>query len=376
MPPVNLLIKPCSSVCDMDCAYCFYHDVAKNRERGSYGFMSEETLERVIKEALAYASSSCVIAFQGGEPTLRGLDFFKLAVELQKKYNVNGVTVKNSLQTNGYRLDAEFVKFLAANEFLTGVSIDGGRETHDAYRKNTSGDGTFFDVMETVGLFKKYRADYNVLTVVNARTGLKAKKLYSFYKKNGMDYLQFIPCLDPLYESPGSYAHSLAPDVYGAFLCELFDLWYFDYLQMTQPYIRQFENYIAILVGYGAESCDMTGVCGKQYVIEADGGVYPCDFYVLPENLLGNLNANTMTEIDEARDRLGFVEYSRMIRKKCRACEYYFICRGGCRRHRILPDGDGGFDNYFCGAYKTFFKHALERMTAMADVIKNRRGGS
>jgi len=296
-------------------------------------------------------------------------------VEFQQLQNHKNVKIDNAIQTNGYKLDEEFVKFLGEHKFLTGISLDGGRDTHNAYRRTHDNNETFFDVIATVDLFKKHNADYNILTVVNGRTGRRAGKMYAFFKRGGMDFLQFIPCLDPLDELPGGNEYSLTPDVYGAFLCELFDLWHEDLLKGEQPYIRQFENYIGILLGFGAESCDMLGVCGRQYVVEADGEVYPCDFYVLPEYRLGNLNELSLREVEANRRKLGFIEYSAGIRDNCKACEYYRICRGGCRRHRLLPGGDGAMLNYYCASYKNFFKHALPRMAAVAEVIRNQRRG-
>jgi len=370
MPPVNLLIKPVSGACNLKCGYCFYCDVASKRPQRSYGSMSLDTLERVIYKTLSYAEHSCTIAFQGGEPTLRGLDFFKHSINFQNFYNKKQIKIENALQTNGYGMDDKFVQFLAENTFLTGISLDGGRETHDAYRKTPEDGGTFGAVVETVGLFKKYNADYNILSVVNNKTGRKCAKTYDFFKRHGMNFLQFIPCLDPLGETPGENAYSLTPEIYGAFLTELFDLWYEDLLKGEHPFIRQFENYISILLGYGAESCDMLGVCGRQYVVEADGGVYPCDFYVLPEFKLGDLNENTFEEIDAAREESGFIKYSAGIRDGCKKCEYYRICRGGCKRHRIVP-GEGGYENYFCPSFKQFFGYALGRMAEIVNRIRS-----
>jgi len=329
--------------------------------------MSLETLENVISKTLAYAERGCTIAYQGGEPTLRGLDFFEQSINFQNKHNHKHIDIENALQTNGYDVDESFVKFLADNNFLTGISLDGGRDTHDAYRKNPEGEDTFGRVIETVELFKKYGADYNILAVVNNKTGKKCARTYAFFKRHGMNYLQFIPCLDPLGEKPGGNEYSLTPEVYGAFLTELFDLWYEDLLKGEHPFIRQFENYIGILLGLGAESCDMLGVCGRQYVVEADGSVYPCDFYVLPEFKLGDLNVNTLEEIDAAREKSGFIKYSANIRDNCKKCEYYRICRGGCRRHRVVPDGADGLLNYFCPSFKQFFGHALGRMAGIAE---------
>lgn len=367
MPPINLLIKPASGNCNLRCKYCFYYDVAQNREQESYGFMSEETLEQVIKKALAFAEGSCTIAFQGGEPTLRGLDFFKKCLEFEEKYNVNKVKLYNAIQTNGWHISDEWAEFLAANQYLVGVSLDGNKESHNACRKTPKGEDTFFDVLKTVDLFKKHKVEFNILTVVNRLNSRKAKRMYRFFKKNHLDYLQFIPCLDPLGEAPGQREYSLTAEDYGTFLKEIFDLWYEDLQRGEQPYIRQFENYIGILMGQYPEACDQCGVCNYQYVVEADGEVYPCDFYVLDEYKLGNLNRMTIEEIDSRRVEIGFVEYSKTDHPQCSQCRYFAVCRGGCRRHRIEMDADGNRVNCFCSAYQEFFDYSLERMMKIAE---------
>lgn len=373
MPPISLLIKPASGNCNMRCQYCFYYDITQNREQASYGFMSEETLEQVIKKALEFAEGSCTVAFQGGEPTLRGLDFFKKCLEYEKKYNTKNLTIHNSIQTNGYKLDEEWAKFLAENHYLVGISMDGNKDSHNAYRKSCNGGDTFFDILKNIDLLKKHQVEFNILTVVNRRNSQKTRKMYQFFKKNDLKYLQFIPCLDPLGEVPGQREYSLTPEDYGQFLMDLFDLWYDDLMKGDQPYIRQFENYIGILAGYHPEACDQCGVCNYQYVVEADGEVYPCDFYVLDEYKLGNLKDCTIEQIDEKRKETGFVEYSLTDHLHCRKCRYYAICRGGCRRHRSLTDEQGNHLNYFCKSYQMLFDHSLERMIGVARTLQSRR---
>lgn len=372
MPPINLLIKPSSGNCNLRCTYCFYYDIADNREQPSYGYMSEETLEQVLKQALAFAEKECSIAYQGGEPTLRGLPFFEQSLEFQNKHNVNGVAIHNSIQINGYHMTDEWAKFFAENHFLVGISLDGSKDTHNAYRKTPQGQDTFFDILKTVDLFNKYKVEYNILTVVHDRTGRKARKIYEFYRKNNLKYLQFIPCLDPIGKEPGQREYSLTPEVYGEFLKELFDMWYEDLLVGKQPYIRQFENYIAILMGYHPEACDQKGVCNYQYVVEADGEVYPCDFYVLDDYKLGNLNTSTIQDIDKKRHEIGFMEYSLTDHEACRKCQYYGICRGGCRRYRIIEEEDGHHKNCFCESYQMFFRHSLDRMMEIARRLNHR----
>jgi len=372
MKSIHLLIKPASGNCNLKCQYCFYHDVSKHRKQSLYGRMSEETLENVIKKALDYAEQECTIAFQGGEPTIRGLDFYKKVIVLERKYNKKGINILNSIQTNGYQLNEEWAIFFAENKFLVGISLDGRKNTHNAYRKNGNGEDTFYDVLGTIKLFDKFNVEYNILTVINSMTVKYPKKIYEFYKKNKWRYLQFIPCLNPLDDTDRTHCFSLDPEEYGVFLCELFDCWYEDLQLGEQPYIRQFENYIAILMGCVPESCDKMGICGNQVVVEADGKAYPCDFYVMDEYCLGDLNYIGIEELNNKRREIGFIEYSINDHDQCPQCQYYFICRGGCRRHRLGYDENGVHVNQFCRSYQVFFENALVRMEQIASVLKNK----
>lgn len=366
MPPINILIKPASGNCNMRCDYCFYYDTMSKREQPSYGFMSTATLEAVTAKVLAYAEGSCTFAYQGGEPTLCGLDFFRKAIEYQEQYNVNGVKIFNALQTNGYRLDQEWARFFARNKFLVGVSLDGGPKQHDHYRKSVSGEGTFFRIMKNIEMLRKEQVEFNILSVVNAKTAPAIKKTYEFYRKNHLDYLQFIACLDPLDEEPGGREYSLTPEVYGQFLIDLFDLWFRDLQQGKQPYIRHFENYIAVLMGQMPESCDMRGICGMQYVVEADGAVYPCDFYVIDKYRLGNFSTDTVLQIDKAREESRFIQDSMAKEAACETCRYLMLCRGGCRRTRLA---DRDHHQYFCRSYQMFFETCLPRLAEVANAM-------
>lgn len=366
MKYVHLLIKPSSGMCNLNCKYCFYHDIMKKRDRRSYGFMEDGTLEEVIKKGIAYAEKECTIAFQGGEPTLIGLDFYKKVVALQKKHNPRKIVIHNAIQTNGMGLDEDWADFLRENHFLVGISLDGTRETHDHNRLDARGQGTFDRIMETIRLFDAHHVEYNILTVVNRQTAKKVGRIYRFYKENHLEYLQFIPCLDPLGEAPGKQEYSLTPKEYGTFLNRLFDLWYQDLKSGKPVSIRQFENYIEMMLGYPPEACGMSGVCGYQHVVEADGSVYPCDFYVLDRYRLGSLLETDMEEINRRRKELGFIEQSMAVDPKCGSCRYYPLCRGGCRRHRTVS-GDGKLGlNYFCESYQMFFDYAGARMAELA----------
>lgn len=372
MPQIHVMIKPASGLCNMRCKYCFYTDEMEKRSQASYGVMTAETLENVIREILHFAEGACTIAFQGGEPTLAGLDFYRKCLELEQKYNVKNVKISHALQTNGYVLDEEWCRFFADNHFLIGLSVDGIKATHDAYRKDAKGQDTYFHTLEAARRLEEAGAEFNVLTVVNGKTAPKIRRIYEQYRKLGFSWQQYIACLDPIQEKQGQQEYSLTPKAYGQFLIELFKLWDLDLRQGKQPYIRQFENYIAVLLGQLPEACEQRGVCSFQNIVEADGSVYPCDFYVLDEYRLGNLNADSFAVIEQRRKESKFVELSFNHTEKCKSCPYFGICRGGCRRHREQPGTEFG-ENYFCGSYKMFFDACLPRMQEIAAALRRRQ---
>ena len=277
MPQIHVMIKPASGLCNMRCKYCFYTDEMEKRS---------------------------------GEPTLAGLGFYRKCLELEKKHNCNQVKISHALQTNGYVLDEEWCRFFAENDFLIGLSVDGIRATHDAYRKDAQGRDTYFHTLEAAKKLEAAGVDFNVLTVVNGKTAPKIRRIYEQYRKLGFCWQQYIACLDPILERQGQQEYSLTPKAYGQFLIDLFELWELDLKQGKQPYIRQFENYIAILLGQIPEACEQRGVCSLQNIVEADGSIYPCDFYVLDGYKLGNLNQDSFEEIEKRRMESGFVKDS------------------------------------------------------------------
>ncbi|MCC2826402.1 anaerobic sulfatase maturase [Faecalicatena orotica] len=373
MPPISVLIKPASGICNMKCDYCFYCDEAKKRITKSYGFMTERTLRNVIRKTMLHADGMISYVFQGGEPTLRGLEFFEKVIEYQKQYNKNRVYVNNAIQTNGYALNEEWAKFFKENHFLVGFSLDGTKENHDLYRHNTEGEGTYDRILKSINLMDAYGVDYNILTVVTKDTAEHISEIYKEYQTRGWNYQQYIACLDPLGEERGKNPYALTPVQYGSFLIELFQLWYEDWKKKKQPYIRQFDNYIGILMGYQPESCDQRGSCGVQTVVEADGSVYPCDFYMLDEYYLGNLNEHRIEDIERMRKEIGFIERSEKVSEECRKCQYYRICRGGCQRNRERNSYSGEYENYFCSGYKMFFDACLEQLKEIAREVNFRK---
>lgn len=363
MSSLSLLVKPSSGGCNVRCKYCFYHDEQLNRETFSYGFMSEETLEILIKKALEYATVRCTFGFQGGEPTLRGLDFFRLAVELQKKYNIHRVEIFNAIQTNGLLIDSEWADFLRENKFLVGLSLDGTKETHDLNRLDPNGKGTFNRVLQTAQRLAAHQVDFNLLTVVTNQTADNIGKIYGFYRRSGLLYQQYIPCLDPLGEQRGISPYSLTPEKFAKFLKALFDLWYRDVIAGKFIYIRYFENLLGMLLGRPPEHCGLSGRCALQNVVEADGSVYPCDFYCLDQYRLGNIRESGFEELAASPRAKQFLAEGLAVPERCRECRCAFICRGGCRRDRE-PLGENA--NYFCEAYRSFFAYALPRLQELA----------
>lgn len=366
MPPITFLIKPASSNCNLRCKYCFYHCVSENRDIASYGIMKEETLEAIVKKGLEYAEGYCTFAFQGGEPTITGLPFYEKLIELEKRYNINNVKINNAIQTNGMFIDEKWAEFLHKNNFLVGLSLDGPKEIHDMNRVDSRQSGTYNRVMKTVAIFNKYKVEYNILSVITSLTARHVAKIYKFYKQNNFKYLQFISCLDPLNEPKGQHPYSLEPKDLEGFLKISFDRWYEDVMKGDYVSIRYFDNLISMIMGYKPEACNMNGRCTCQFVIEADGGVYPCDFYVLDEWNIGNIKEKSIDEILNSEKAHDFVGNSLNVMEECKKCTWYGLCRGGCRRERENFEVGNISLNYYCTAYKQFFDYAYPRLLNVA----------
>ena len=361
VPNFNVMMKPASGMCNLRCKYCFYTDEMENRETPNLGLMSEETLKNVLTKVLAETTSICTIAFQGGEPTIAGLDFFKKAVAYAKELNVNHCKVDFALQTNGTLLTQEWCQFFAENRFLVGVSLDGVKDTHDRNRLDAEDKGTYQRVTRALQMLESAGCDFNILTVVTKDTARNFRKIYGFYERNGWEYQQYIPCLDPLGEERGQYPWSLTPDKMGEYLKSAFDCWYQDLVAGKKKYHRYFDNLLLMLDGQMPEACGMAGFCGMQYVVEADGSTFPCDFYMMDEYCIGNFNTDSIEEMNQKRREIGFIQASLTPDPECLSCPYKDLCRGGCRRDRDYFEKGIG-KNYFCPAYKEFFAYALPRL--------------
>ncbi len=359
----SVLIKPASGNCNLRCKYCFYFDEVENREFGQGGFMSKETTDKLIEKTMNGATTAN-FAFQGGEPTMWGLSKFKYFIEKVRLENKNNIPTNYFIQTNGTLLNEEWCEFFLENKFLVGVSLDGPPDLHDKYRVYPNGKGSSGEVKKALMLLKEYNVDTNILITVNKSVAQNIERIYKYLMKNGFNYHQYIPCIDPI-GAGGDMIYSLTPEIFGRFLIKLFDLWKKDILAGNYVSVRYFENLIAMVTGNRPEQCGFLGHCTNQYVVEADGSVYPCDFYVLDNLMLGDINTDEFSDFDKKRTEIRFIEQSLKVEDDCKKCKFYGLCRGGCRRER--DDFAGNLHkNGLCSGYKMFFKYSLQEMSSIA----------
>ncbi len=340
----------------MRCRYCFYADVSDMRSVKSYGIMSKEVAKTLIERVCDTSPKSVTFAFQGGEPTLAGLDFYRFFVSEAEKTLPEKTAVFYSIQTNGLMIDEEWCRFFKEKGFLVGLSLDGYRELHDFNRPDSEKEGTHSRVIRAASLLEKAEVDFNILTVVTKQLVGRGEKLFKFYKNSGFSYVQLIPCLDSL-DGEGKKEYSLSSEGYGAFLKELFPLWAESALKGEYISVRLFDNITRLAAVGECEMCGMRGACSPQLVIEADGGVYPCDFYVLDSYLCGNIGENSIEEILSSDRMREFLKHS--VGKGCQSCRYLSFCGGACKRYRDLYFEKEGY----C-PYKDFLD------TCKADIIR------
>ncbi len=333
----------------MNCKYCFYKSASEGRENR---IMTEDTVDVLIRKINEYQPSALSVMFQGGEPTLAGLEFYRSFVKNVKEKIV--CNVNYALQTNGLLVDEAYCKFFKENDFLIGVSLDGNHKTNDRYRKDKNGESVLPQILNACNLLKKNGVDLNILSVIDDKNAADIENTWAYFKKKGFDYLQFIPHVD---EENGV---SLSAESYETFLKKSFDLWYNELINGRYISVRHIDNYIGILMGNPPESCAMCGVCGSYFVVEANGDLYPCDFYCKEEYRLGSVFDEMPFDKSENQDE--FIKASMHIHEHCKACKYYILCRGSCRRDRI----DNYTKNKYCKAYYNFFDYAVERMTEAA----------
>ena len=375
MKSLNLLIKPASSLCNLRCRYCFYEDEANNRTQHSMGVMKEKLAEKLIAQTFEAVGleGNVSFTFQGGEPTLAGLPYYQKFVAAVDRFCPQNVTVQYAIQTNGMVLDEAWAAFLRENRFLVGLSLDGVRAIHDSLRVDSSGQGTWRRVLHARTLLEKYHVPYNALCVVTGPCAEKPEQVYRSLKTLGFRYMQFIACLDPIGQEKGRQPWSLTPKAYGTFLCRMFDLWYQDWNAGDYHSIRLFDDYIHILLGNHASTCATCGKCGSYLVVEGDGSVYPCDFFVLDAWKIGTLEESTVAQLLESERAQEFLRWGREKPAECASCPYGFICNGGCKNDWIYSET--GSHNYYCRAFQELLTYALPRLQYIARVETQARSG-
>lgn len=347
----------------MRCSYCFYRDVVSHREVSSHGIMSYNTLETLIRRAFAFSDESVSFVFQGGEPMMAGIEFYKTAASYQKKYNSRHIRVFNTIQTNGTLIDDEFADFFGKNRFLVGISIDGDRTLNDKHRTFPDGSGSYDRIKSGIELLKKHKVDFNVIAVVSKDSARDPEKVYSSLKEYG--YLQFIPLIDDFDCNETEY--SLSASDFGRFLTKTFDLYYRDIKRGNYVSVRDFDSYVNMVRGLPPSSCAMLGKCGGYFTVEADGSVYPCDFYVTDEFKIGNINEASFFSLSKSQVMLDFIESSAFKNEKCLECKWLQICRGGCRRHREpFPSV-----SKFCEAYSYFFDNCYDKLIDIRQMVSD-----
>ena len=370
MKAATILIKPASGKCNMRCRYCFYQDEAENREYKDYGMMSLDTAHALIDKSLE-TFDDVTFAFQGGEPTVRGLDFFRSFTEYAEG---KGKRVHFAIQTNGYIINREWAMFLKEHGYLVGLSMDGDKAMHDMYRIDPRGKGTFRRVFSAFQILSSCGVDFNVLVTLTRPAALRGGEIYRFLKRNGARFQQYIPCIDPMAEARGSEDYSLTPDAYLSFLNEVFALYYRDWERGDYVSIRYFDNLVTMMMGLRPESCGLLGFCPDNYVVEADGSVFPCDFYVLDGYKMGNINTDGFPDLDSRREEIGFRKKSLKIEPECSECPVFDLCRGGCRRDREDFSSGELTVSYLCPAYRQFLLSARPYLEVMARAEIRARG--
>ncbi|HEY2368490.1 MAG TPA: anaerobic sulfatase maturase [Polyangiaceae bacterium] len=390
MPQFHLLAKPAGAACNLGCQYCFFLSKENLYESGESHMMSDATLDAYLRQLFEASDGPQVeVAWHGGEPTLRGLDFFRRAVELAERYRRPHQSVHHTLQTNGTLIDEEWAEFLARHRFLVGLSIDGPRDVHDAYRVDKKGAGSFDDVMRGWRVMREHKVDVNVLCTVHAANQDRPLDVYRFFRDDmHAEYIQVIPIVEratpetlplaklgwkdrPLYKQEGSLVtdRTVNAEKFGAFLIAIFDEWV--KRDVGKVYVTTFDVALGSWLGQH-NACIVSPTCGAALALEHNGDVYSCDHFVEPDHRVGNVKDTPLAQLvaSEKQRRFGESKYT-TLPKQCKECPVLFACYGECPRNRFIrtADGEPGL-NYLCAGYKAFFEHVDVPMKKMASLLR------
>ena len=365
MKYISFLIKPASSACDLRCSYCFYRDVADHRAHAVRERMGEKTAHALIDRALGLGDDAHVtFAFQGGEPTLAGLDFFREFTDYVDACRT-GQTVRYALQTNGHALTPEWAEHFRAHGYLVGVSVDGPAAFHDALRKDIALGPTHARVMESVRLLCAAGVDFNVLTVLSAQLADHPREVFEFYRSEKIDYVQLIPCLAGL-DGEGA-EHALTPRAFFSFYRAFFDLWLREVQAGHVISVGLFDNIMQMSLGQYPPACGMLGQCAPQFVVEGNGDVYPCDFYALDEYRCGNIREDSLEELATCETSRAFLAEPHRACAACADCPFEGMCHRNCKRQSVAL-----YDEKYCG-YRAFLEYAYEPLARVARMLVSAR---
>ncbi|HBG26007.1 MAG: anaerobic sulfatase maturase [Planctomycetes bacterium GWF2_41_51] len=359
----SLLIKPAGPDCNLNCKYCFY--ACKHKLFGDKAHrMSEEIAERLISDFLSQGFINNSFAWQGGEPALMGLDFYKRVVEFQKKYSKNGIVISNSFQTNATLLNASWCKFFNEFNFLLGISLDGPKKFHDYYRNDYSGGPTFDKVMNAIELCRQNKVEFNIIVLLNNQNVKYPDELFDFFMENKFQYLQFIPCVekDPITGKIADY--SINGTEYGNFMCRIFERW--REFGVTKLSIRLFDSILNYFVYGSHTNCTFQRKCDDYIVIEHNGNAYCCDFFVDEDTRLGNIVQTPIYELFNNPIKQDFANRKKQLCNKCFVCHYSELCMGGCLKDRIVLDRNFANQNYLCDGYKMIFEKIAPQLASIA----------
>jgi len=373
----HVMAKPTGSACNLNCDYCFFLKKEKLYP-GSKFRMPDEVHQAYIRQLLkAHDVPEVTVAWQGGEPTLMGLDFYRRSVELQKKYQKPGTRIENTFQTNGILIDDEWCRFFHENRFLVGLSLDGPKELHDAYRKDKGGRGTFDRVLRAAHMLQKHNVEFNILCTVNSKNADHPLEVYRFFRDDlDAHYIQFIPIVERDNESGYQEGNtvtdrSVRPDQWGRFLIEIFDEWV--KRDVGKTFVLNFDGALAGWLDMAGTICIFGPTCGLGMALEHNGDLYSCDHFVEPNYHLGNILRTPMIELAASDKQRRFGQDKKdTLPRYCRACHVLFACNGECPKNRFIetPEGEPGL-NYLCEGYKAFFEHVDHPMKIMAELVRN-----
>jgi len=370
MKPFTLLVKPASADCNLRCPYCFYLDRASLYPGSAVHRMTDEVLELLIASYLKTPQPQYVFGWQGGEPLLMGFEFFRKAVDGQARLGPPGAVVANGLQTNGTLIDSELARLFADYHFLLGVSLDGPEPIHDHFRRNGAGAGTYAAVRRGIDCLQRHEVAFNILTLVTSRSARKAAEIYRFHVAQGFRHHQYIPCVEYAADR-SALPWTVSATDWGRFLCDLFDEWY--PRDTRRVSIRLFDSILARIVDQAVTVCHFGGDCRQYFVVEHNGDIYPCDFFVEAPLRLGNLRTDSWSALQASPVYRAFGEQKSQWNAHCAACRWVSICAGDCLKHRLCGGGSAPSLSRLCAGWKLFYEHTAERFERLAGEIQAAR---